>query len=58
MVYLFQSPDGDFVYSDYGVCFLSARWHEKFQSPDGDFVYSDTVRPATSCPWIATVSIP
>ena len=37
----FQSPDGDFVYSD--ACDGCGKEIEddRFQSPDGDFVYSD-----------------
>ena len=37
----FQSPDGDFVYSDMAS---TGDWKYLgfvFQSPDGDFVYSD-----------------
>ena len=40
-IHEFQSPDGDFVYSDRRA---EARLLEEgyvFQSPDGDFVYSD-----------------
>ena len=38
---LFQSPDGDFVYSDVGEPPNSQTVSHRFQSPDGDFVYSD-----------------
>ena len=38
---LFQSPDGDFVYSDTQHGDLSYNGGHLFQSPDGDFVYSD-----------------
>ena len=37
----FQSPDGDFVYSDAAERIASNGGGEEFQSPDGDFVYSD-----------------
>ena len=37
----FQSPDGDFVYSDLKKTNAEMSVEEKFQSPDGDFVYSD-----------------
>ena len=37
----FQSPDGDFVYSDCDSCKDLAECKKRFQSPDGDFVYSD-----------------
>ena len=38
---MFQSPDGDFVYSDEFCRISSAGCGSTFQSPDGDFVYSD-----------------
>ena len=37
----FQSPDGDFVYSDEVPWSVRYASKEMFQSPDGDFVYSD-----------------
>ena len=37
----FQSPDGDFVYSDRCRHSSPALPGSVFQSPDGDFVYSD-----------------
>ena len=37
----FQSPDGDFVYSDNPHHERVSISHDEFQSPDGDFVYSD-----------------
>ena len=37
----FQSPDGDFVYSDAGSTLSQTTMRLLFQSPDGDFVYSD-----------------
>ena len=37
----FQSPDGDFVYSDASKWDSCSPSIEVFQSPDGDFVYSD-----------------
>ena len=37
----FQSPDGDFVYSDGGSVPRCGWGLGVFQSPDGDFVYSD-----------------
>ncbi len=40
----FQSPDGDFVYSDRAYRDMKEADAAGFQSPDGDFVYSD-VRP-------------
>ena len=43
--YQFQSPDGDFVYSDAGSRFGIGGGAAEFQSPDGDFVYSDLGRP-------------
>ena len=39
----FQSPDGDFVYSDEYMVGEGEDDLRKFQSPDGDFVYSDAV---------------
>ena len=39
----FQSPDGDFVYSDVVPALLVVFMLFPFQSPDGDFVYSDFV---------------
>ena len=41
--YKFQSPDGDFVYSDWSTLLLLEREFGVFQSPDGDFVYSDSL---------------
>ena len=38
----FQSPDGDFVYSDLLEFMVVGPWVLVFQSPDGDFVYSDS----------------
>ena len=38
----FQSPDGDFVYSDLQQVQARRCARTAFQSPDGDFVYSDT----------------
>ena len=38
---MFQSPDGDFVYSDLDDFFDEIYESSPFQSPDGDFVYSD-----------------
>ena len=37
----FQSPDGDFVYSDTPHQRMDEGGSKEFQSPDGDFVYSD-----------------
>ncbi len=37
----FQSPDGDFVYSDLVGLGIIGAMAGRFQSPDGDFVYSD-----------------
>ena len=37
----FQSPDGDFVYSDPCAWVWRGSQNIGFQSPDGDFVYSD-----------------
>ena len=37
----FQSPDGDFVYSDLRRGVQTNAAMVEFQSPDGDFVYSD-----------------
>ena len=38
----FQSPDGDFVYSDWVRFRPGSGPTCTFQSPDGDFVYSDS----------------
>ena len=38
---MFQSPDGDFVYSDWEDAEEVRERRREFQSPDGDFVYSD-----------------
>ena len=55
---LFQSPDGDFVYSDPRAIRSTALWGIRFQSPDGDFVYSD-VHFGVSLPvGVRLVSIP
>ena len=40
---LFQSPDGDFVYSDDSGVAVPLWAVILFQSPDGDFVYSDLI---------------
>ena len=40
----FQSPDGDFVYSDKVDLRSKSTVAGPFQSPDGDFVYSDLGR--------------
>ena len=47
----FQSPDGDFVYSDDRDFTLDDGGEWSFQSPDGDFVYSD-VEPTVQRPTI------
>ena len=39
----FQSPDGDFVYSDARLDSGHSGLVIEFQSPDGDFVYSDEI---------------
>ena len=41
--YWFQSPDGDFVYSDAPYIRTPLTDAREFQSPDGDFVYSDAL---------------
>ena len=40
---MFQSPDGDFVYSDEAQDAPNDTEVGTFQSPDGDFVYSDVL---------------
>ena len=42
-LFRFQSPDGDFVYSDPTATVNPTGVLSSFQSPDGDFVYSDRV---------------
>ena len=44
---MFQSPDGDFVYSDKPDQHHSEGHVFLFQSPDGDFVYSDAAHELT-----------
>ena len=54
----FQSPDGDFVYSDRPGSRIMPLPADLFQSPDGDFVYSDQKVVGNGSATDPSVSIP